>query len=65
MITIPKCVKVAGSHLEAPSPSFVNANKENEAITLIYEHGGVCLVTEQIERNYLGRINNGGNWRQL
>ena len=58
-------MKVAGSHLEAPSPSFVNANKENEAITLIYEREGVCSVTEGIEKNYLGRFIDGANWRQL
>ena len=60
-----KCAKVAGSHLEAPSPSFVNANRENEAITLIYEREGVCSVIEGIEKNYLGPFNDGTNWRHL
>ena len=51
--------------MEAPSPSFVNANRENEAITLIYDHKSVCSVTKGIQKNYLGHFNDGSNWRQL
>ena len=36
-----------------------------KAITLIYEREGVCSVTEGIEKNYLGRFNDGTNWRQF
>ena len=42
----PKCAKVAGSHLETLSPSFVNANRKNEAIVLICEGEGACSVAE-------------------
>lgn len=58
--------KVASSHLEAPSPSLVDADRitntyndriKLEAITLSCECGSACLVTEGIEKNYLGHFN--------
>ena len=32
---------------------------------VIYEREGVCSVTEEIEKNYLGRFNDSANWKQL
>ena len=32
---------------------------------LICECEGVCSDTKGIEKNYLGRFNNGANWRQV
>ena len=58
-----KHVKVVGSHLEAPLPSFVNANRILWAITLICEHEGVLLPKwwRDIEKNYMyfGHFNDG------
>ena len=59
-----KYAKVAVSHLEVPSLSFVDANgilQENEAITLICEREGACSATEGIEKNYLRCFNNGAD----
>ena len=68
--TIPKCAKVAGSHLEALCPRLsmpTESYKRMKLLTLICEHECACLVTEAArdrEEHSWTFLWCGADWRQ-